>query len=432
MAGDQQRGRAGLSRRAALALLGGFAAGMRPIASADAGTPAAAMTPRRFRIRALTAGVPLRSLTELATVDAVLDFLDTARAAFASAAYDVQTTRIAITPLLLDAPPALRASALPALAALDRRVHERGSSLSIGPVFAHAAPDPSLATWAAELIRATQATFFSVAVSSPARGVHETAVTMTGSIISALATAIADGTANFRFGAAASIPAGTPFFPAGFHDGEASLAVGLESANLVADAFAGAPDASAATDRLRSSLNRELRPVELLARQLAAQSGRRYIGIDASPAPGLDSSIGAALESLTGRSIGDPTTLRACAAVTAALRSLDVATCGYSGLMLPVLEDPVLAARAAEGRVGLSRLLLYSSVCGTGLDVVPVPGESDAAALAAVVGDVAALAARLSKPLSVRLFPVPGKRAGDTVALPNPLLCASRVLALDS
>ena len=42
-----------------------------------------------------------------------------------------------------------------------------------------------------------------------------------------------------------------------------------------------------------------------------------------------------------------------------------------AGLMLPVLEDPVLAKRAGEGRYGVQDLLLYSSVCGTGLDVVP-------------------------------------------------------------
>ena len=50
--------------------------------------------------------------------------------------------------------------------------------------------------------------------------------------------------------------------------------------------------------------------------------------------------------------------------------------CGYCGLMLPVLEDPVLAQRAGEGRYSVRDLLLYSSVCGTGLDVVPVPGDT--------------------------------------------------------
>jgi uncharacterized protein (UPF0210 family) len=96
-----------------------------------------------------------------------------------------------------------------------------------------------------------------------------------------------------------------------------------------------------------------------------------------------------------------------------------------------VLEDTVLAKRAAEGRYGIAELLLYSSVCGTGLDVVPLPGDSSAESLASVIGDVAALSAKYRKPLSARLFPVPGKRAGDTVTFNNPFLIDSVVMKLD-
>ena len=279
-------------------------------------------------------------------------------------------------------------------------------------------------------MRATQATSFSVAVASPALGVHYTAVRMAAVVMSALAGATPGGAANFRFAAAACIAAGTPFFPVGYHEGPASLAIGLESANLVTDAFDGAPDAGQASDRLRALLNAALRPVQEIGQAIAAHARRRYLGLDSSPAPGIDCSIGRALETFTGQPFGAASTLQACAAVTAAVKSLDVETCGYCGLMLPILEDPVLAARAAEGRVSLAELLLYSSVCGTGLDVVPVPGDAPAAALARVVGDVATLAVRLRKPLSARLFPAPGKKAGDWVEFPDPRLCASKVLAL--
>ena len=100
--------------------------------------------------------------------------------------------------------------------------------------------------------------------------------------------------------------------------------------------------------------------------------------------------------------------------------------------MLPILEDPVLAARAAEGRVGISKLLLYSSVCGTGLDVVPLPGDATPEEIGRIIGDVATQAVRLKKALSARLFPVPGKRAGDAVSFSDPLLGASKVLPLES
>ena len=72
--------------------------------------------------------------------------------------------------------------------------------------------------------------------------------------------------------------------------------------------------------------------------------------------------------------------------------------------MLPVMEDSTLARRAAEGRLTLDQLLLYSSVCGTGLDVVPLPGDTPQETLEAIVRDMAALSIKWHKPLSARLL----------------------------
>ena len=98
--------------------------------------------------------------------------------------------------------------------------------------------------------------------------------------------------------------------------------------------------------------------------------------------------------------------------------------------MLPLLEDPLLARRAAEGRYGVRELLLYSSVCGTGLDTVPLAGDTPARAISALIADMAALALRYDKPLAARLLPVPGKAAGDAVAFDIPFLTDSVALAI--
>jgi uncharacterized protein (UPF0210 family) len=84
-----------------------------------------------------------------------------------------------------------------------------------------------------------------------------------------------------------------------------------------------------------------------------------------------------------------------------------------------------------EGRYGISEMLLFSSVCGTGLDVVPLPGDISNNQLIALVSDVAALAKKYSKPLSARLFPVPGKKVGDIVKFDNPYLTDSVVMNID-
>jgi len=98
--------------------------------------------------------------------------------------------------------------------------------------------------------------------------------------------------------------------------------------------------------------------------------------------------------------------------------------------MLPVLEDSILAARAAQGSLTLKDLLLFSAMCGAGLDTVPLPGDSAPEQLEGVLLDVAAIALRLNKPLIARLMPLPGKRAGDPVAFDFEFFAKGAVLAL--
>jgi uncharacterized protein len=88
---------------------------------------------------------------------------------------------------------------------------------------------------------------------------------------------------------------------------------------------------------------------------------------------------------------------------------------GFNGLFMPVLEDSILAQRA-QTTLTLKDLLLYSTVCGSGLDTVPLPGDATQEQIAAVLLDVAALSMRLAKPLTARLMPVPGKKAGEMTA----------------
>ena len=412
-----------LSRRDALSMLA--------VAALGGGTISAQSIAKNFRIRALTAGVSLVDFADAHALDAALEFLSSAKRTFEQAGYVVQTMRVALNPLLLGASDAARAAALPKLVALDAMAAARRAVISIGPIFSAAESADSIASWAVDLARATKVLSFSGTVASASRGVHRDAVMVAAKVIAALAQAGGGGIANFRFAAAACVPSGTPFFPVAFHEGPSSLSVGLETPNLVRQAFTGLKDPIKASERLRTLLNAELQPVEKLARSLAERAKHAYLGIDTSPAPSLDSSIGSALETLTGEPFGSASTLQACAAVTAAVKSVEVLSCGYSGLMLPILEDPVLANRVSEGRIKISDLLLYSTVCGTGLDVVPVPGDAAPEDLARVIGDVATLAVRLKKPLSARLFAVPGKKAGERVEFADPMLCPSKVMPLE-
>src|SRR5439155_14051318 len=138
-----------------------------------------------------------------------------------------------------------------------------------------------------------------------------------------------------------------------------------------------------------------------------------------------------ALEMVSGAPLGSVGTLSAAAFVTGVLKDarLQLPTTGYSGLMLPVLEDQTLSDRAAEGLVTLHTLLLLSAVCGLGLDTVPLPGDISLRQLERIILDMAALAIRLDKPLTARLFPVPGRAAGEPAEWPDfPYFAKGRVM----
>jgi uncharacterized protein (UPF0210 family) len=96
--------------------------------------------------------------------------------------------------------------------------------------------------------------------------------------------------------------------------------------------------------------------------------------------------------------------------------------------MLPVLEDAVLASRSKEDLYSVNELLLYSAVCGTGLDTVPLPGDVSVEELAGILLDVAGLAMRLDKPLTARLMPIPGAKAGDLTQFDFAYFANGRVL----
>ena len=418
------------SRRQILTLLGTLGLPLSTMTDliAASNDPSAA---KPLRVRTITTGLELSPRGESPRLASALQFLAAAKRSFVNAGYEVQTLRIATNPWLAGAAPGDRRQLLDRLRVLDKMLVEHDVILGVGPVLTEDRADDSLALWANDLIGTTRQILFSVVIASEERAVHSAAATVAAQITEALARTLPGGIGNFRFAAAANIPAGTPFFPVGWHRGPESIAIGVESASVAEQAFKGMQPGDDPTARLKQHLDKELAPIERLARDIAKEHDRTYLGIDTSPAPGKDRSIGAAIEALTQAPFGSAGTLEACASITAALKSVSVTTCGYSGLMLPVLEDPLLAQRAGEGRFSVRDLLLYSSVCGTGLDVVPIPGDTPVHAMAALMRDVAAMSSRLRKPLSVRLFLVPGKKVGDMARFTDKYLTDSVVMKLD-
>ena len=294
--------------------------------------------------------------------------------------------------------------------------------ISIGPAYLSDDEGGAQADLLVDILKNTKSLYGTVVVAN-SEGVNWPAVKSAAGIIKTLADNTPHSEGNFRFAAIANVPAYSPFFPAAYHSGAGhQFAIGLESANTVAAAFQGASDFADARRRLIDMLYPQAFDVENISVQIAGDQGWNYLGQDLSPAPSVDASIGAAIELLSKQPFGASGTLTAVGTITSALKEIGARRVGYSGLMLPVLEDPTLAERWNAGLFSVDALMSYSAVCGTGLDTVPLAGDTSVDTLARMIGDVATLSVKWNKPLSARLLPVAGKRAGERTEFSDPRL----------
>jgi uncharacterized protein (UPF0210 family) len=251
----------------------------------------------------------------------------------------------------------------------------------------------------------------------------------------AIAQSPPTGFNNMRFCAIANCGPGIPFFPAAYAQARRrQFALAMECADLAIEACGPASSYSDAQKRLSTLIEFHAGQIDPVMQKLGAESGIEFLGCDWSLAPHPDPScsVGAAIEALAGAPLGDVGTLAAIATLTRGIQSARARHTGFSGVFLPVLEDATLAQRAAEGRLDLQQLLHYCSVCGTGLDTIPLSGDVSADAISALLGDVAAVAAALDKPLTVRLMPVPGLQSGGKTAFDFPFLVNTSPLRLNT
>jgi uncharacterized protein (UPF0210 family) len=379
-------------------------------------------------IRALTIGVAEPHPVPAAALDGAVSRAQRARVAFQAEGYEVQTIRISTRPLLDDLADWSAARILDYALALDDALAAADGDLiaSIGCAPAHR---PSfdlerLEVLADVLVRA-RLLYGTAQLATVTDGVRHDAALPAARIALRLAHETGEGLGPFRFAAIACIEPGCPFFPAGYHNGASSLSIGWQGAGIMAAASAG--EGRTLNDRLREALIASGTPIVELGTRVAEELELRFGGLDVSPAPAGDDSIGQAIESCGDLPVGAPGTFAVVGAMTNALRTTGLPTCGYSGLMLPIMEDSVLARRWADGGLVIHQLLAYSAICGTGLDAVPLAGDVTEDEIAALYLDVATLAVRLGKPLSARLMPIPGRRRGELTNFSSPYLVNTRI-----
>ena len=358
------------------------------------------------------------------------EFLSKAKSAFESAGYEVQTVRLATIPF----PKLLGVkdiNQLPKFAnEFSNAINEVGISYaSLGPALPES---PKSYQVIPEAISASENIFFG-GIMADDKNIHLAQVKACAEIIVRNAPVDSNGFANLRFAALANVKAGAPFFPAAYWNGdEPAFAIAVESADVAVNAFAGRSSLHEGRSALISEIEKHGQAIEKITKN--ELSNTNFLGIDFSfaPFPNDAHSLGNAVEKMGVPKIGLHGSLAAAAILTEAIERANFPHIGFNGFMQPILEDSILAKRAADGTLTIKDALLYSAVCGTGLDTVPLPGDSTADEITPLLLDLCALSLRLDKPLTARLMPIPNKVSGDPTNFDFAFFANSKVMRLES
>src|SRR5581483_2915605 len=303
-----------------------------PLAAQTGSARPASINPK---VRAITAFVRMdRSTSDKQIADA-LAVLQKLKAEFVSSGYEVETVRLTTQPLTELVAGLSEDQALAFLRQLDERSAKDNFLLNVGPAMLHDSDDPA----SMQLLEKALSTLPHVSASAiigDEDGIHWRAIRRTAELVRYVSEHSPESKGTFNFAASAMMKPLSPFFPGSYHTGPGrQFTIGFESANLVQDVFASDKgNAEAAIHDLTAALTKHAQVAEKIGKKVAAETGWSYMGVDPTPAPLGDVSIGAAIEAFTGARFGSSGTLTAARIITTAVKAVPVTQAGYAGLMV--------------------------------------------------------------------------------------------------
>jgi len=239
-----------------------------------------------------------------------------------------------------------------------------------------------------------------------------------------------DGFSNFQLGIGFNISEYTPYFPYSFsleenYKQNTKISLGLEIINFIKDIIKKNDRTSIKNLKfvIKNSLQEKLLILqEKILKEIRAHSRKiDFIGFDISlsPFPYLhgESSVVELIEILgnLGRSrskinfkFGDPGTQFCHTFFTSILKEIQqentVRTVGFCSAMYSVLEDNLLSTYYSSEKIDYKNLLLLSTTCGCGIDMLPLNRQVRDEEIYGYLLDTYCLSFRLKKPLGVRLL----------------------------
>lgn len=251
------------------------------------------------------------------------------------------------------------------------------------------------------------------------------------------------GEGNFNFTVNFNCKPYIPYFPASYHDSnlENSFVVGFETPDLLVHVLEEFNKNKSITNHqelfnkyyevMSEALQYHVDEVQIIL-DLYKNDDFKFVGIDSSAAPSKNCSSMAKVYELLGVPyFGASGSVEVSSLLTKVFKGVkNMPLVGFSGLMLAVIEDLGLAQGTIDENYEIRSLLTYSSVCGIGLDTVPIPGDTAVDKISGLMRDTGTMAFRLNKPLTVRLFPYPNKKAGELTEYKSDDLCNCAILVV--
>ena len=278
-------------------------------------------------------------------------------------------------------------------------------------------------------------------LATSAAGLNMDACARLGELLLEMAAGSEKGVACAKFVAFANAPEDNPFMAGAFHgpgEADAVLNLGISGPGVVAQVVENHPDCDLTmlSEIIRRTVFKITRAGELLGRRLAQAMGVEFGAVDLSLAPTITAgdSVGRILEAMGLERVGAPGTTCALALLIDAVKKGGAMASGrvggLSGTFIPVSEDLAMVEAVQAGSLSLEKLEAMTAVCSVGLDMIAVPGDTPASALAALIADELAIGVVNHKTTGVRVIPAPGCAAGDEVDFGG-LLGRAPVMALN-
>lgn len=282
-----------------------------------------------------------------------------------------------------------------------------------------------------EVLSTTKRVCASVNVGTTAAGINMDAILALGEVLveTASRTREHDGFGCAKLVIFANAPTDNPFMAGAFHgpgEPDCVINIGVSGPGVVKAALedlvthaALNPTLGEIAEEIKSTAFRVTRVGELIGREVAARLGVAFGIVDLSlaPTPQVGDSVGEILQAMGVVRIGAPGSTAALALLNDAVKKggsfASSSVGGLSGAFIAVSEDSALADAVEKGDLTLAKLEAMTSVCSVGLDMIAVPGDTDAETLAALIADEVAIGVINHKTTAVRVIPVPGKAAGE-------------------